>query len=384
MSQPLIVKLITFLIIALDFGVRNNNFRFNLNEIIQTLMIKKILGILIFSFITIVSINAQTVVSKYAGEFMAIGVGGRALGMGSAQVALVNDVTSGYWNPAGLARIDYPQISLMHEEHFGNLVNYNFASVAIPYGKDMSFGLSAIRLGIDGIPDTRNALIDVRTGEVIYDINNPNAKIDPDKIKEFSNTDWAVYGTFAKRQTEEFYWGANIKIINRTLAEYSALGIGFDIGAVYMPGKNIFLGANIMDVTTTLVAWDTGRNELISPTVKLGGAYAFEFFGGRLLPALDIDIRFEGRKFASNLNLGPVSFDFHTGMEYLYKNLFAVRAGFNDVNQFTIGAGVKLPKLNIDYSFARQANSEIERLPDTHRISMILTLEQPGFMREGF
>jgi len=71
------------------------------------------------------SISAQTVFAKYAGEFMAIGVGGKALAMGGAQVALVNDVTSGYWNPAGLAKLDYPQFSLMHEEHFGDLVNYN-------------------------------------------------------------------------------------------------------------------------------------------------------------------------------------------------------------------------------------------------------------------
>jgi hypothetical protein len=269
----------------------------------------------------------------------------------------------------------------MHEEHFGSLVNYNYASVAIPYDKDMSFSLSAIRLSIDGIPDTRNALIDVRTGQVIDDINNPNAKIDPDLVDEFSNTDYAFYGTFAKRQSDELYWGANIKIISRSIAEHSALGIGFDIGAVYMPIDDLYLGANIMDVTTTLVAWDGGRNELISPTAKVGAAYGLEFFGGRFLPAFDLDIRFEGREFASNFNLGPVSFDMHAGLEYDYNNLFAIRAGYNDVKQFTIGAGVKLPKLSIDYSFARFSDSELERLPDSHRISVMLILEQPKFMR---
>ncbi|MBN1300634.1 MAG: PorV/PorQ family protein [Melioribacteraceae bacterium] len=328
------------------------------------------------------SVRTQTVVSKYAGEFLAIGVGGRALGMGGAQAAFVDDVTAGYWNPAGLARIDYPQISLMHEEHFGSLVNYNYASFAMPYGKDMSVGLSVIRLGIDGIPDTREALVDVRTGEVIYDINNPNSKIDPDKVKEFSNTDWAVFGSFAKRFSDNLYLGANVKIISRNIAEASALGIGFDIGAVYIPMENMYLGANLMDITTTFVAWDGGRNELISPTMKIGAAYLLEIWGGTIMPALDFDIRFEGRKFASNFNMGPVSFDVHTGLEYEYKKLFAVRAGFNDVKQFTIGAGIRLPKLNIDYSFARFAESSLERLPDSHRISLILTLEQPGMLRD--
>lgn len=326
---------------------------------------------------------AQTGIAKYAGEFMAIGVGGRALGMGSAQVAVVNDVTSGYWNPAGLAKMDYPQVALMHDEQFGGLVNYNYGAVAIPYGNDMSFGISAIRLSVDGIPDTRNALIDARTGEVIFDINNPNARIDPDKITEFSNTDWAFYGTFSKRQTDNFSWGANIKVISRSLAEYSALGIGFDVGALYEPFENLYLGANLMDITTTLVAWDGGSNELISPTAKLGIAYGFDFLGGNILPAMDIDMRFENRQYASAFHVGPVSFDVRAGMEYSYKNLFMVRAGYTDVKQFTAGAGVKLPKLSFDYSYAQFSGSKDETLGVTHRISIMLTLEEPKFLRDG-
>lgn len=333
-----------------------------------------------FLFMSTVSFS-QTVISKYAGEFLTIGVGGRALGMGGAQVATVNDVTSGYWNPAGLAFMDYPQIALMHEEHFGDLVNYNYGAVAIPYGTDMSFGLSVIRLSVDGIPDTREALVDRVTGDVIYDITNPRALIDPSRIIEFSNTDWAFYLTFAKRQNEDFYWGANVKILKRDIAEFSAVGIGFDIGAVYMMTDRLQLGANIQDVTTTLVAWSTGRNELISPTAKIGAAYQIDFFAGTITPALDLDMRFENRRFASNFNVGPVSFDMHFGFEYNFKNLLAVRAGYNDVKQLTVGAGIKLPKLNIDYSFARFNDSEFDRLPDTHRISLMLTLEEPQFMR---
>ena len=71
----------------------------------------------------------------------------------------------------------------------------------------------------------------------------------------------------------------------------------------------------------------------------------------------------------------------HFGLEYKFKELFAIRAGYNDVKQMTVGAGVKLPKLNIDYSFARFNDSEFDRLPDTHRISLMLTLEEPRFMR---
>jgi hypothetical protein len=341
-----------------------------------------------FFFIAIVGLsfsysNAQTVFSKYAGEFMALGVGGRALGMGGTFTAIANDISAGYYNPAGLANLNYPQIALMHAEQFGNLVNYDYAAVAIPYDTDMSFALSVIRLGVDGIPDTREALVDRNTGEVIYDINRPSGRIDPSLVKEFSDQDWAFYLSFAKRHSDKLSYGASVKIIRRDIAEEGATGIGFDIGAQYMPFEDFYLGANIQDVTTTLVAWSTGRNELVTPTAKIGTAYSFNFLGGKLLPALDLDIRFENRKYASYFNIGPVSFDTHAGVEYNYKGIFSVRGGYNDVKQFTIGAGVKLPKLNIDYSFARFSASETERLDDSHRISLILTLEEPRFMRSN-
>ena len=347
-------------------------------------MPKKLVLLLSIVFISITSIDAQTVFGKYAGEFMAIGIGGRPMGMGGAFVAVANDVTAGYYNPAGLANLNYPQISLMHSEQFGNLVNYDYAAVGIPFGEDMSFGLSIMRLGVDGIPDTRNALIDGQTGDPINDINNIFARLDYSLITEFSNQDWAFYLTFAKRLSDKFYWGANIKIIRRDIAEFGATGIGFDLGAYYTPFENFHLGVNVQDITTTLVAWDTGRNELISPTLKLGSAYVITgFLGGYIMPVLDFDIRFENRQFASNFNLGPVSFDLHAGLEVNIKNLVFIRGGYNDVKQFTVGAGVKLPKLNIDYSFARFSESEIDRLPDSHRISLILTLEEPKFLRSG-
>jgi hypothetical protein len=341
--------------------------------------------LLIAAFLlSITSINAQTEFGKYAGEFMAIGIGGRPLGMGGAFTGIADDVTSGYYNPAGLANLNYPQLSLMHSEQFGELVNYDYVSVGIPFQEDLSFGVSVMRLAVDGIPDTREALINGQTRAQIYDINHIFARLDYSKITEFSNQDWAIYLTFAKRHSKDFYWGANIKIIRRDIAEFGATGIGFDVGALYSPMDNLYVGANIQDVTTTLVAWSTGLNELISPTLKIGSSYKFvEILGGYIMPALDFDIRFENRQFASNFNLGPVSFDMHAGLEWNIENLVYIRGGYNDVKQFTVGAGVKLPKLNIDYSFARFNQSELDRLPDSHRISILLTLEEPKFLRDG-
>lgn len=326
-----------------------------------------------------VSATAGTGVGKYAGEFLSIGVGGRALGMGGAFVALASDVTAGYWNPAGLSHINYPQFTLMHDEQFGNLVNYDYGAAAIPFGVHSSLGISVLRLGVDDIPDTRNAGVDINGNPT----NDPNAfsRIDPNRVTYFSAADWAVYLTYSRKQSDDFSYGANVKILRRELGENSATGIGFDVGVWYTPMDNLLLGANFQDVTTTFLAWDTGTNELITPTLKMGSAYFIEAFGGKFVPAVDVDVRFENRKYASTANLGPVSFDLHTGMEYQLKELAALRVGYSDIKQVTFGAGLRLPKLNIDYSFAKFDG--INQLGNSHRISLMFTLEAEQFRRVG-
>jgi len=323
--------------------------------------------------------RAGAAVAKYAGEFIAIGVGGRALGLGGAYSALANDVTAGYWNPAGLSRMMYPQVTLMNDERFGGLVNYDYAAFALPAGVSTSFGISLIRLGVDDIPNTQNAGVDANGNPVPPDQLQKLAGIDPSRITYFNAADWAFYFSYAKKAGDQFSYGANVKFIRRELGTASATGVGFDLGMQYAPTDRLLIGANAQDITTTLVAWNTGRNELISPTLKAGTAYLFDLFGGQVAPAIDIDFRFEGRKSASNAHIGRVSMDFHSGVEFEYKNLAALRIGYSDIKSLNIGTGIHLPKLDIDYSFARFDRSQ--DLGDTHRISLTFTLEAEQFRR---
>jgi len=320
------------------------------------------------------SMAAQQI-AKYAGEFLSIGVGGRALGLGGAYAALANDASAAYWNPAALARLNYPEFMLMHDEQFGGIVNYDFGAVAIPYGTNTTLAVSLMRLGVDGIPDSRNALVDRKQNGIL----DSSDFIDPSKITYFNSADWALYFTYSKRVSNNLTYGINLKILRRGLEVASATGIGFDIGILYSPRENWFVAANVQDVTTTLIAWSTGTNELISPTLKLGTAYFIDLFQGRFAPTVDVDVRFENRQFASIAHLGPISFDPHMGLEFDYKNTVALRVGYNDVKQLTLGAGLHLRKLDIDYSFAR-FNQEND-LGDTHRISLRMILHEARFAR---
>lgn len=319
--------------------------------------------------------------AKYAGEFIAIGVGGRALGLGGAYAALTNDVTAGYWNPAGLASITYPQFALMHDERFGGLVNYDYGAIALPVSPKATLGISVIRLGVDNVPDTRNAGVDADGNPLSSGDLENYYNVDSSKVTYFNAADWAIYFSYAKRVSEDFSYGANLKLIRRNNAEASSTGIGFDVAARYLIAERLALAANFQDITTTLIAWNTGTNELITPTLKLGSAYFIDALGGRFAPAVDADVRFENRQSASNAHIGSVSFDFHSGLEFDFHNLIAVRAGYSDIGSLNVGAGIHLPKFDIDYAFAK-FNSD-EQLGNTHRISLIFTLAAEQFARHS-
>lgn len=325
-----------------------------------------------FSFLVAITMVSYTThagefkTAKYAGEFLNLGVGGRALGMGSAYSALARDVSATYWNPAGLVNIDYPQIMLMHTEQFAGVVKYDFGSFAIPYGPYRSLGLSLIRLGVDDIPKTK--------------LKNPadtlSATNRPYKAGFFSDAEYALFLSYAVKRSSKLSFGGNVKILHKGIGSHSAWGLGFDVAALYNPWRDLNIGLNLQDFTTTVLAWDTGRREMIVPTLKAGVTYplSMPIVGGFMSPAVDLEIHFEGRDYSAQLAAGPASFDTHLGWEYQHE-LLALRFG-SDVGHFTVGAGIGLPKLQIDYAFLSHGD-----LGDTHRISARLVIEEAKYRR---
>src|SRR6266496_2968071 len=76
-------------------------------------------------------VQASNVGGTSGGEILSIPVGARALGMGEAYTAMADDVSSLYWNPAGIAILNQSEASFMYSQWLKDLTYHN-ASVAVP------------------------------------------------------------------------------------------------------------------------------------------------------------------------------------------------------------------------------------------------------------
>src|SRR5688500_17476565 len=117
---------------------------------------KKTLVSVSFLFSIFFSQYSQGQFRKYSNEFLNIGAGARGLAMGSAQVASVNDGSSGYWNPAGLVNVnDQTQLNIMHADYFAGICTYHSARFPPPLkDKQRVLALSLCPFAVDDIPNT--------------------------------------------------------------------------------------------------------------------------------------------------------------------------------------------------------------------------------------
>lgn len=321
-----------------------------------------------------ISINAsgQASAPKYSNEFLSIGVGARALGMSNAYITTADDVTSGYWNPAGLAGMrGNVQVGLMHSEYFAGIAKYDYGGFATRIDSTSAIGITLIRFGVDDIPNTTE-LIDA------------NGNIDYDRITSFSAADYAFLFSYAKKlKVQGLHVGGNLKVIRRIVGDFAgAWGFGFDAGMQYERGKWKFAAMG-RDVTSTFNAWSfnltdqmkdvfavTGNEipensvEITLPKLMTGAARRFEFWNSRmsLITEIDLDMTFDGKRNVL-LRSNAVSIDPHWGFELGYHNLIFVRGGIGNIQQSTdvigryittwqpnIGVGLKLKALSLDYA----------------------------------
>lgn len=331
----------------------------------------------------LLSAVAYTQPRIYVNEYLNIGVGGRGLAMGGAQVASSADANSGYWNPAGLTNIQEDlQVGLMHAEYFAGNAKYDFASVAMPTkDKKRAFGVSFLRFATDDIPYT-------------IDYIQPDGSFDESKLKSISAGDYAFLLSYAQQlklfRNPEIRTsiGANAKIVYRNIGSMAnAWGGGVDVGfqARY---RRLLLGISVKDATTTYTTWSfnlterekevfgqTGNEipvksyEVMNPRFNIGAGYNFMKPASRiqLLAELNADLTTDGMR-NTLIRSKSLSIDPRAGLELSYKNTVFLRAGVSNIQkvlddrdslnkktftifQPSIGVGLKLGPIVADYAY---------------------------------
>ena len=309
-------------------------------------------------------------VRKYSNEFMNIGVDAAALGMSNAVVASTGDVNSGYWNPAGLLKIEDREAALMHASYFANIAQYDYAGFATKIDDRSAWGISLIRFGVDDILNTTQ-LIDSQ------------GNIDYNRISLFSTADYGLTFSYARKmKIEGFQYGVNAKVIRRIIGKFAnSWGFGFDAGVQFERNDWQF-GLMLRDITTTYNVWAIdedeynkvknaveGQNqelpestEITLPKAQLGLAKKFEFhYDYTLLAAVNLNMQFARTN--DIISSDTLSVDPAIGFEFGYTDLVFLRAGlgnFQNVEQLdgtkkvgfqpNIGLGFKYKGIQVDYA----------------------------------
>jgi len=319
---------------------------------------------------------------KYAGEFLKLGVGARALGMGEAFVAVADDASAPYWNPAGLIHLRERQVLFMHAEQFGDIINHDFVSFAMPLEGQGVLAVSVIRLGVDNIPVTagikptpeedvgRNGIPgDGDEGELNgeFDPGEPFIlRLHQHEILWKSDAEYAVFFSYANRLSDRLSVGGNFKLITQRLLGLAAsFGMGLDAGVLYEAAEGLDLGLKVTDLTSTPLFWDTGSTETIRPTVIPGMRFKREMpsLAGALTAAFDVRMTFDGKD-GSQLEGETVSAEFRPGLEYWFRKTLAGRVGASG-DRVTAGFGVRYGGFGADYAFVGH-----EELDNSHRVSL--------------
>ena len=328
---------------------------------------KKTIAILLL-FISLTT-HGQAV-RKYSNEFMNIGVDAAALGMSNAVTGYTGDVNSGYWNPAGLLKIEDSEASLMHARYFANIAKYAYAAYAKKIDDRSAWGVSLIRFGVDDILNTTQ-LID------------SEGNIDYNRISLFSTADYGLTFSYARQmKLEGFQYGVNAKVIRRVIGDFAnSWGFGFDVGLQF-DRNDWHFGLMLRDITTTYNVWAidedkyqeiqdavAGQNqelpestEITLPKAQLGIAKKFEFhYDYTLLAAVNLNMQFARTN--DVIASDAVSIDPAVGFEFGYTDLVFLRAGvgnFQNVQQLdgstkvnfqpNIGLGFKYKGIQVDYA----------------------------------
>lgn len=315
--------------------------------------------------------------------FLLISPSSRNSAMGEAGVAIANDVSAVFWNPAGLGFQKGMELSLNHSNWLPQFQQ-----------SDLFFEYASYKMDVPATGGTLGAALTyLNLGEFERrdEGNNPLGT-----FKSYEIAFTVAYGT---RLDEDLALGVGLRLIHSSLSQVgtareqgsgTATAVAGDVGVLYRPSKltipfsdsdiggRLALGVSITNIGPSISYIDEKQSDPLPTALRLGFAYDIvhekyntltwttdvtKLLVSRTDKTADpfykaIYKSWEGDNVINSFTLG-------TGFEYWYSQLVGLRFGFfhEDPSQgnrrfLTFGAGVRYDIYGFDFSYISTAISD--------------------------
>jgi hypothetical protein len=327
---------------------------------------------------------AATPESRAAVLFLLIEPGARASGMGEAYVAIADDATASYFNPAALYGQTKHQVGLTHMKWLPGLaddMSYNFLAYSQPVEGWGNIGLNISLLNL---------------GEQTRTDERGNVQ------GNFSSYDMAVSAAYGAQIANNMSAGIGLKFIRSNLATTGAgiergKGVGnsfaADLGLLWHLTPTLNFGAALRNMGPKIAYIDASQADPLPQHLVVGMAYKLlDSEYNDVLISLDLyKPLIANSSFLGNLvkawgdeSLGNEfkEMDLHLGGEYKYglsaqqdQAFIALRGGYSldhdgELNLWTAGLGLKYNLFQVDAAYIFGGNDN--PLQDNTRFSLNL------------
>jgi hypothetical protein len=288
-----------------------------------------VLSLFLFLLVCSPATLAESGDGGYAGTFLQLGLGARAMGMGGAFVAVADDATGGFFNPAGLVQITRPTMGVFYRKMTLDR-RLSYLVFNQPIRDEATIALAWINAGVGDVVGRD------RDGYITEDISN------------YEN---AVQLFLGRKIIEQFSVGLEIDYIQFNLANINAYGVGFGVSAMGRPMPKLRLGLSVKNLGMRY-SWASGEywqqygllgssvKEEFPFTVRAGASYLL--LEDRILISSDFE---KNDKQGSRIHLGAEG--------WALENV-AGRIGYNR-GSLTFGVGLRQKihsyVLGFDYAF---------------------------------
>ena len=185
--------------------------------------------------ITLVALNLTALSQAFqnAGatgdQFLKIGVGAKAMGMGGAFGSLAGDASSLAWNPAGIGTIQTIQLSVDHTPWVAG-INHDFVGLVVPIADNVNLGFHTIFAS--------SGPIEITT------IDQPEGT-----GSNYDVADVAVGLTSSVRLTTQLTFAVTVKYVQERIYDVQSGGVASDFGAWYATNfRSLTVGFSVMNL----------------------------------------------------------------------------------------------------------------------------------------